>query len=301
MKLTTYIKSALLSLIILQQHSNAQTTNEKRANASPQMERKVLHEPYFNYYQDFQNYATNKTSRYPELYKKYTLVDSMPIYYPVTKKVEDYPSPCYQIIGDGTVKTGMSYHYTFLLQLFYKRLSCLKDGSKLDPDFMKYQAFDSFDSETTREALELLELYDKKRIKDNELDEIFERAKMLFKQEEYKHSNAIFSFLATIDERYREAAFNNVGLSFYHQKSYRKALDYFERAIILYPDSYIGYLNAGAARTHLPVDMGDQNPSIYYFKKAYELAPDNPNVISNYKNAIKQQLGQSGIEISDSK
>lgn len=299
MKLTTCIKSALLSLIILQQQSNAQTTNDKRINPSPRMEEKVLHEPYFNYYLDFQNYATNKTSRYPELYKKYTLVDSMPIYYPVTKKAEEYPSPCYQIMNDGTVKTGMSYHYTFLLQLFYKRLSCLKDGSKLDPDFMKYQAFDSFDSETVREAIELLELYDKKRIKEGELDGLFERAKILFKQEEYKHSNAIFSFLATVDEHYREAAFNNVGLSFYHQKSYRKALDYFERAITLYPEGYLGYLNAGAARTYLPVDLGDYNPSIYYFKKAYELAPNNPNVIMNYKNAVKQQLGQRGIDIQD--
>nr|WP_021071491.1 hypothetical protein [Sphingobacterium paucimobilis]ERJ58011.1 hypothetical protein M472_04465 [Sphingobacterium paucimobilis HER1398] len=259
------------------------------------------HAPYFNYYQDFQNHFTNKPSQYAALYDKYALIDSTPIYYPITKKAEEYPLPCYQIMGDGTVRTGTSYHYTFLLQMFYKRLSCLKDGSKLDPNFMKYQAFDFFDSESTREAMDLLELYDKERITRDEFDELFERAKAFFRQEEYKHANAIFCFLATVDESYREAAFNNVGLSFYNQKLYGKAIVYFEQAITLYPNGYLGYLNAGAARRYLPVDLGDHNPSIYYFKKAYELAPDNPNVISNYRNAIKQELRESGVEIQEVK
>lgn len=247
---------------------------------------------YFDYYRDFQNYATNKSCKYRDLYDKYTKIDSLPIYYKMTKKPDEYPSPCYEIVGDGTVRTGMSYHYTFLLQMFYKRLSCLKDGSKIDPDFMKYEAYDSFRHETTREAIELLGLYENNRIGDDELDVLFERAKTYFKQGLYIHSNAIFAFLATVDESYREACINNVGLSFYHEKAYRKALDYFEYAITLYPEGYLGYLNAGAAKSYLPVDLGDQNQSIYYFKKAYELAPDNPNVINNYKNAMKGVLQQ---------
>ncbi|GEM50540.1 hypothetical protein EB1_03300 [Empedobacter brevis NBRC 14943 = ATCC 43319] len=247
-------------------------------------------EPYFDYYRDFQNYATNKSSRYRELYDKYTVVDSVSVYHKMLRKPEEYPSPCYEVAGDGTARMGMAYHYTFLLQLFYKRLSCLKDGSKLDPDFMKYEAYDAFRNETTREAIELLELYEKKRIGDDELDALFERAKTYFKDGFYTHSNALFSFLATVDESYREAAINNVGLSFYHKKAYKKALNYFEYAITLYPESYLGYLNAGAAKSHLPVDLGDENQSIYYFKKAYELAPDNPNVINNYKNALKGRL-----------
>lgn len=247
-------------------------------------------EPYFDYYGDFKSYATNKSCKYRHLYEKYTKIDSLPIYYKMTKKADEYPSPCYMIVGDGTVRTGMSYHYTFLLQMFYKRLSCLKDGSKLDPDFMKYEAYDSFRHETAREAIELLELYENNRIGEDELDALFERAKIYFKQGLYIHSNAIFGFLATVDESYREASINNVGLSFYHEKAYKKALDYFEYAITLYPEGYLGYLNAGAAKSYLPVDLGDQNQSIYYFKKAYELAPDNLNVINNYKNAMKGVL-----------
>lgn len=204
-----------------------ETSTKAQGFTSRDNNQNTLHNVYFNYYQDFQNYATNKSSKYTGLYSKYVLIDSMPIYYPVTKKTEEYPSPCYQIMGDGTVKTGVSYHYSFLLQMFYKRLSCLKDGSRLDPDFMKYQAFDFFDSETTREAMELLELYDKKRITGDEFEELFQRAKALFRQEKYKQANAIFSFLATVDESYREAALNNVGLSFYNQKVVWKSYNIF--------------------------------------------------------------------------
>lgn len=276
-------------------------TSTKNAETSASQHRAVVNEPYFDYYQDFQKYATGKESKYKELYQKYTQVDSLPIYYPMTKESTEYPSPCYVVTDDGRVKTGMAYHYTFLQQLFYKRLSCLKDGSALDPQFMKYQAYDYLRAETTKEAIKLLIQYDNKPLSENELDILFEKAKSLFKEGAYPQSNAVFSFLASVNEAYREAAINNIGLSFYHKKEYQRAFDYFQRAIDLYPRGYLGYLNAGACKTYLTVDMGDQNVSIYYFKKAFELAPDNPNVISNYKNAMKQYLRQQEVEMAEKK
>jgi tetratricopeptide (TPR) repeat protein len=261
----------------------------------------VPQEPYFDFYQDFQKYATKKSSKYQDLYDKYVLLDSLPIYTKMTKKASEYPAPCYEIMGDGTAKTGMAYHYTFLLQMFYKRLVCLKDGTGIDPVFMKYQAFDYQNSASTKQAIRLLQRHDKVPFRNSELDTLFEQAKDHFRKADYIQSNALFSFLATVDEHYREAAINNVGLSLYHRKEYRSALYYFERAILLYPQGYLGYLNAGACKYYIPVDLGDENPSIYYFKKAYELAPDNPNVISNYKNAMKQLLSEQGLESEDIK
>lgn len=273
----------------------------KSAETSASQNREVVNEPYFDYYQDFQKYATGKESKYKKLYQKYTKVDSLPIYYSMTKEATEYPSPCYVITDDGRVKTGMAYHYTFLQQFFYKRLSCLKDGSALDPQFMKYHAYDYLTAETTKEAFKLLMIYDYKPLSENELDILFEKAKSLFKEGAYLQSNAHFSFLATVSEAYSEAAINNIGLSFYYKKEYQRAFDYFQRAMDLYPRGYLGYLNAGACKTYLPIDMGDQNVNIYYFKKAFELAPDNPNVIYNFKNAMKQYLGQQEVEMAEKK
>ena len=45
--------------------------------------------------------------------------------------------------------------------------------------------------------------------------------------------------------------------------------------------------------TKIPVDMGDVNQSFVYFKRAYDLAPDNPNVIFNYANSLQPLCGES--------
>lgn len=42
--------------------------------------------------------------------------------------------------------------------------------------------------------------------------------------------------------------------------------------------------------------MGDVNESSHYFKKAFELAPDNPNAIFNYANALDQYSTQ-GVDL----
>ncbi|MCD9853421.1 hypothetical protein LUD75_01800 [Epilithonimonas sp. JDS] len=75
---------------------------------------------------------------------------------------------------------------------------------------------------------------------------------------------------------------------------------YFKKAIELYPKGYLGYLNAGACLQNLPVDLGDENQSGAFFKKAYELAPKNPNAIFNYANVLNQ-FSMQGLDNQDLK
>ncbi|WP_300670353.1 tetratricopeptide repeat protein [Soonwooa sp.] len=243
---------------------------------------------YLDYYNDFVNYALGKDCKYKKLYEKYVQVDSTAIIKKIGNKSENFPSPCFQNLGNGSVKYGMKYNYSFLMQFYEKKLYCEKDGKKYDSQFMSYKTSNYFNSTSTEKAIQLLLQHDKKELTTKELDAIFENAKSDLKNKNYIDSNGLFMFLGMIDQSYLEASLNNIGLAFYNQEQYTEALQYFEKAVKLYPSSYLGYLNAGAAKSKIPVDLGDFNQSYFYFKQAYELAPDNPNVLSNYIGSLKK-------------
>ena len=287
----------------------AQSKNDPPPPISLQSVRQTITEkkkepqkPYFDFYQDFENYVAGQESKYKNIYDKYVVEDSIPNYIKMTRKANEYPAPCYKILGNNTVQSSTDYTHFFLLQTLMNRYTCNKDGSSYisRKNYWNDNKGGRFNNEITRQSIEYLIENEKKNFSEKELDLFFEEAKKLFRTGSYQQANVLFAFLATVNEHYREASLNNVGLSFYNQKEYDYALIYFKKAIELYPKGYLGYLNAGACLANLPVDLGDENQSGSYFRKAYELAPNNPNAIFNYANALNQFTTQ-GVDIQDLK
>ncbi|WP_028123700.1 tetratricopeptide repeat protein [Epilithonimonas tenax] len=284
----------------------AQSKNEPPPPISLENDKQLVikekQKTYFDFYGDFENYIAGQESKYKNIYDKYVIKDSIPNYIKMTRKANEYPAPCYKILGDNTVQSSTVYTHFFILQTLMNGYTCNKDGNSYisRKNYWNDNKGGKFNNEITRQAIEYLIENEKKNFSKKELDLFFEEAKKFFRAGSFQQANVLFAFLATVDEHYREASLNNVGLTFYNQKEYDYALIYFKKAIELYPKGYLGYLNAGACLANIPVDLGDENQSGSYFRKAYELAPNNPNAIFNYANALSQCTTQ-GVDIQDLK
>ena len=69
-----------------------------------------------------------------------------------------------------------------------------------------------------------------------------ELAKYYAMQEDYDKVVSVYETLLSIDAQ-DEQAILNIGSIYYFEKEYRKALKYFERAMVVNPSNYLVYYN----------------------------------------------------------
>ncbi|MCZ4244139.1 tetratricopeptide repeat protein [Pedobacter punctiformis] len=224
---------------------------------------------------EFKSYAVNpQSSPYKNIFDKYSLVDST--YHYANKKYDDATlNPnCYVKVGD-SIRDGIIYKRSiFLIDLkidirCYTKtpaFSWIKDG------MLKNSIY--------QEAIIFL-MAGKKISAEN----LFESAKIDMRNKRYDDACTKFLILTSIDKSYLDVALNNIGLCLYDQKQYRAAGFYLQKAIELFPNQYLAYLNMGTVAKMIKDDAGLSNEA-YYFKKAYELAPANDKTIYNYATIL---------------
>ncbi|MCD9853420.1 hypothetical protein LUD75_01795 [Epilithonimonas sp. JDS] len=136
----------------------------------------------FDFYQDFENYAAGKESINKNIYEKYVIKNSIPIYLKMTKKKEEYPASCYKLFTDGMVQVAIDKTRFFLLQTLMNRYSCAKDGSSYISRKNHWNNSEGgrLSNETIRQSIEYLAQDDKKAFTEKELDMFFYRSEKTF-------------------------------------------------------------------------------------------------------------------------
>jgi tetratricopeptide (TPR) repeat protein len=80
------------------------------------------------------------------------------------------------------------------------------------------------------------------------------------------------------------------------QSLYQKALEQYELAMLLDSTRYEPFVNGAFTSTRL----GDKEKALGYFKKAYELKPDDPEVLGNYFSILLQNKKyDEALKVSD--
>jgi|GEM_PF-971226 len=226
---------------------------------------------------EFKSYAINpQSSPYKFIFDKYGKVDST--YHYTKKKYSDTTlNPnCYVKVGD-SIRDGITCHRSIFLIDLKADTRCYAKT----PTFSWNKGYyGMLKNSVYQSAIMYL-------IKDREIDTkmLFENAKNDMRNKLYDDACTKFLILSSIDKSYLKVALNNIGLCLYDQKQYQDAGFYLQKAMVLFPDQYLAYLNMGVVAKMIKDDVGLSNEA-YYFKKAYELAPKNDKTIYNYATTL---------------
>lgn len=120
------------------------------------------------------------------------------------------------------------------------------------------------------QAYALLESYDD----GDDIPEIMQnKAAVLIRKGEGEQASELL-FQAAIYKNMDAAMLFNTGLCYFQNGSYKDAVDYFEKAVLLDPDMWLCCSYAGEAYYRIK----NYRSAEYFYNEALKIAPDNPNI-----------------------